>query len=110
MAVSVMNESQREVKPPVRWIRANAFFDQGRRLVRLPSTVGLLLAKEYRAGVICDDQVRIQVSGDVQQWRQQLIVCRASNVLGAKILDCASPVNICQQAGIAKAKLLDGFA
>src|SRR6185437_14378847 len=105
-----MNKSQREIKPPVIRILADSFFHQLHCFVRLAGAVRRLLRKEYRAILVCNDDVRIQVSSDIQQWIEKIVTLRVLYVLCAEILYSPGPVDVGQQPGVSKAKPLDGFA
>src|SRR5882672_3801023 len=69
----VIDEAQVVVEPPVVGIVLNAILHQLDGAIGLTSAVRRLRSKEAAAKLVCDHEMRIEMRGDFQKRRQQVV-------------------------------------
>src|SRR5580658_4551714 len=103
----VVDEAEVVIESPVIGIVLNAIFHQLNRALGLAGAVRWLGRKKAGSKFVCDQQMRIQMSGNFKQRRQQVVAGREGMMPRAKVLHGASPVNTGQQTVITETGALD---
>src|SRR5262249_6133844 len=94
---------------PVVRIVTNAIFCQIDGLLRLAGAIGRFGREKIRAELIGNGQMGIERSGDLEKWREQIVMLGAVKMLSAKILDHPRPVDVGHQSVITEAQPHEGL-
>src|SRR5271169_454108 len=103
----VIDETEVIVKFPVVGIVLNPVLHQRNGALGLAGTLWRFGRKEAAAKLVSDQEMRVQVRGDFEKRRQQVVAGGVAHVPAAEILHGASPINACHQAVITETGALD---
>src|SRR5258708_36782028 len=95
---------------PVIRIETDTFLQQVYGLTRLSGALRRFLRQEKRSVVVGDQQIGVEIGGDVQQGIEQIVVDIFDDVFFAEILHRPGPVDVRQQTAVAQTHTLQGPA
>jgi len=102
LKIHVIDEAQIVIELPVVGIVLDAVLHQPNRVLGLSCAARWRRSEKAGSELISHNQFRIEMRGDVEQRKKQVIASRAVVVPSAKILHGARPIDIGKQAVVAQ--------